>query len=185
MDPGVPRHGADARLRELQHGTTIEAALDFYDSLDAVRVEELTGSWRGEDLPTGNPFDGLLGRLGWHGKRFDGPDEVHPLVFHASAGRLRSINPVLVPLALGLRHPRLLHAPFTARVFPVIRPLMSTRKPKARLRMMRYRGVETATMCYDDLPINDAFRRVDADALVGAMDLRGLDPPFMFVLRRT
>jgi hypothetical protein len=28
------------------------------------------------------------------------------------------------------------------------------------------------------------FRKVDDDTLVGAMDLRGLEMPFMFVLRR-
>jgi hypothetical protein len=39
-------------------------------------------------------------------------------------------------------------------------------------------------MCYDALPINDVFRKVDDDTLVGAMDMRGLDAPFMFVLRR-
>ena len=49
---------------------------------------------------------------------------------------------------------------------------------------MAYRGVLTATMCYDALPINDVFRKVDNDTLVGAMDLRGLEMPFMFVLRR-
>jgi hypothetical protein len=50
---------------------------------------------------------------------------------------------------------------------------------------MAYRRVLTATMCYDALPINDVFRKVDNDdTLVGAMDLRGLEMPFMFVLRR-
>jgi hypothetical protein len=44
--------------------------------------------------------------------------------------------------------------------------------------------VLTATMCYDALPINDVFRKVDDDTLVGAMDLRGLEMSFMFVLRR-
>jgi hypothetical protein len=47
-----------------------------------------------------------------------------------------------------------------------------------------YRGVLTAKFCYDALPINDVFRKVDDDTLVGAMDLRGLEMPFMFVLRR-
>ena len=56
--------------------------------------------------------------------------------------------------------------------------------PKARLRLTAYRGFVTATMCYDALPIADVFRKVDDDTLVGAMDLRGLQMPFMFVLRR-
>lgn len=43
-------------------------------------------------------------------------------------------------------------------------------------------------MIYDQLPINDVFRRLDgvagADAVIGAMDLRGLTRPYFFVLRR-
>jgi hypothetical protein len=125
----------------------------------------------------------VLERLGWRGKRFNGPNEAHPLVFDTGGGRRVCVNPEFVPLAL-IRHPRLLRAPFAARVFSVIRPLMSTEKPKARLRLTQYRGVVTATMCYDALPIHDVFRKVDDDTLVGAMDMRGLDPPFLFVLRR-
>jgi Domain of unknown function (DUF4334)/GXWXG protein len=173
-----------ARLRVLQRGTAPETALAFYDGLDPVGVEELTGSWRGEGLPTGHPFDGLLETLGWHGKRFDAPDAAHPLVFDAGAGRLVSVNPAFVPVAVLVRHPRLLHAPLAARLFRLVRPLVTTSEPKARLRLTQYRGVLTATMCYDALPINDAFRKVDDDTLVGAMDLRGLDTPFLFVLRR-
>jgi hypothetical protein len=173
-----------ARLRELQRGTTLDAALAFYDDLDPVELDEMTGAWRGEGLPTGSPFDGVLQRYGWRGKRFDGPDAVHPLVFNARRGRAVSVNPAFMPMALGVRYPRLLHAPLVARLFAGLRPLLSTRKPKARLRMTRYRGVVSATMCYDALPINDVFRKVDDDTLVGAMDLRGLAAPFMFVLRR-
>jgi hypothetical protein len=144
----------------------------------------MIGSWRGEGLPTGSPFDGLLENLEWRGKRFDDPDRAHPLFFDAGAGRRVSINPAFVPLAVAIRYPGLLHAPFAARIFSLIRPLMSTRKPTARLRLTQYRGAVTATMCYDALPINDVFRKIDDDTLVGAMDLRGLDTPFMFVLRR-
>jgi hypothetical protein len=173
-----------ARLRELQGGTTVEAALAFFDSLEPVRVEEMIGSWRGEGLSTGNPFDGLLERVGWHGKRFDAPDEAHPLVFAPSPSRKMSINPVFVPIGLLIRYHWLHRAPVVPGLFAVIRPLLSTRKPKARLRLTDYRGVVTATMIYDALPINDIFRKVDDDTLVGAMDLRGLQMPFMFVLRR-
>jgi hypothetical protein len=176
------RHGAAGRLRELQQGTTVEAALAFYDSLEPVALDEMMGTWRGEDLPTDNPFDGLLASYGWHGKRFDDHDHAYPLIFNARGGHRVSINPALVPLAVATRYPRVLHAPLAARIFSMIRPLMSTRKAKARLRLTQYRGVVTATMCYDALPINDIFRKVDSDTLVGAMDLRGLDPPFMFVL---
>lgn len=175
---------SDVRLRGLQRGTTHEEALAFYDSLEPVSVDEMIGSWRGEGLPTGHPFDGLLEALGWHGKRFDAPDGAHPLVFDAGAGRRVSVNPAFVPVPVVVRHPRLLHTPLAARLFWMIRPLVATRKPTARLRMTHYRGVVTATMCYDALPINDAFRKVDDDTLVGAMDMRGFDTPFLFVLRR-
>ena len=42
-------------------------------------------------------------------------------------------------------------------------PLVATSRPAARLRMTQYRGVVTATMCYDAHPIHDVFRRVDDD----------------------
>jgi Domain of unknown function (DUF4334)/GXWXG protein len=183
----VPAHRSDARqarLRELQRGATIEAALTFYDGLEPVRVEEMIGSWRGEGMNTGHLFDGLLERFGWHGKRFDAPDEAHPLVVSAGGGRKMSMNPAFVPVAALIRYHALLRVPVVPRIFALIRPLLSTQKPKARLRLTDYLGVVTATMVYDALPINDAFRKVDDDTLVGAMDLRGLKMPFMFVLRR-
>lgn len=62
--------------------------------------------------------------------------------------------------------------------------MLSTRAPKARLRTTRYRGVDTATMLYDQLPINDVFRQLDDQTVLGAMDLRGLRHPYFFVLRR-
>ncbi|MEV0713185.1 DUF4334 domain-containing protein [Asanoa sp. NPDC050611] len=158
-------------------------ALAFYDSLDTVSLDEMIGSWHGEGLATGHLLDGMLEHLGWRGKRFVGPNEAHPLIFDAGGGRRVGVNPAFVPLAL-IRHPRLLHAPFAERIFSVIRPLVSTGKPKARLRLTEYRGVVTATMCYDALPIHDVFRKVDDDILVGAMDMRGLEKPFLFVLSR-
>ena len=172
------------RLLELRRGTTVEAALAFFDGLAPVAVEDLIGAWWGEDLPTGNPLDGLLKKFGWHGKRFDGPDGAHPLIFDGGRGGRVAVNPAFAPLGLMVRRPRLLHAPAAARLFALVRPLMSTRRPKARLRLTEYRGVVTATMCYDQLPIHDVFRKVDGDTLLGAMDLRGLDRPFMFVLHR-
>jgi hypothetical protein len=39
-------------------------------------------------------------------------------------------------------------------------------------------------MIYDSLPINDIFRKVDDDSVLGVMDLRFSPQPFFFVLRR-
>lgn len=173
-----------ARLQELEAGTTAAAGLDFYDSLPPIQVEDVLGSWRGSEVPTGNALDGLLGAFGWYGKRFDGVDEAHPLVMqHPSGGRF-SLNPVFVPAPLLVRRSPLLRDQRIAALLRRIAPVLRTRSPRARLRSTTYRGVTTATMCYDALPIHDAFRRVSADTLLGAMDLRGLPTPFLFVLRR-
>lgn len=171
-------------LQDLENGTTTAAALSFYDGLGPVPVDDMMGSWRGSELPTGHPFDGLLPPLGWHGKRFDSADAVHPLVFTAPGGRLLNVNPALIPLRLLVRTPGVFHHPLALQAGRLARPLLRTKRPRARLRMLEYRGVLSAAMSYDDLPIHDCFRLVDPDTVVGAMDVRGVDQPFLFVLRR-
>ena len=39
-------------------------------------------------------------------------------------------------------------------------------------------------MIYDQLPINDVFRRLGDETVLGAMDFRGSRRPYFFVLRR-
>ncbi|MFP5372477.1 MAG: DUF4334 domain-containing protein, partial [Actinomycetes bacterium] len=68
--------------------------------------------------------------------------------------------------------------------FRALRPLLGTQQPRARLRTVEHRGVATAAMVYDALPIIDVFRSGGPDVLLGWMDLRGLVQPFLFVLRR-
>lgn len=171
-------------LRRLEIGATIDEALAFFDSLPAVDVPAMLGAWAGGEIPTGNPMDGLLGRFGWHGKRFDSADEVHPLVMDRDGGGRFSLNPALVPLPTLLRYPAALRNATLARIARRTGPALATTAPKAGLRMTEYRGVVSATMIYDDLPINDVFRAVDDDTVLGAMDLRGLEQPFVFFLRR-
>ncbi|MFO7690514.1 MAG: DUF4334 domain-containing protein [Cryobacterium sp.] len=174
---------AAARLHELQVSATREEAEAFFDTLHALEVENMFGRWRGSGFETGSPFDGLLESYGWYGKRFDGPNDAHPLVFTDRRG-LFSVNPAGLPLAYvaGLGQ-KLSSVAITAPVRTLLR-LRATSKPTARLRMMEYRGVCTATMSYDALAINDHFRRVDERTVVGVMDARGLDAPFFFVLHR-
>ena len=170
-------------LHRLQAGTTIQEALSFFDSLPPVAVEEMIGAWQGSELETGNRLNGLLENLGWHGKRFEGADGAHPLIFADSRG-LFSVNPALVPVTAAVKYSRALR---NALVFRLARPalrLLQTSRPKARLRIIEYRGVPTGTMSYDAIAANDHFRKVNQDVLLGAMDLRGLTSPFMFVLRR-
>jgi hypothetical protein len=77
-----------------------------------------------------------------------------------------------------------LHRPVVSKLFTALRGALTTTKPHARLRLTEYRGVVSATMCYDALPVHDVFRRVDDRTLMGVMDLRGMERPFVFVLRR-
>ncbi|MCQ1995664.1 DUF4334 domain-containing protein [Arthrobacter sp. zg-Y1171] len=177
-------HEPTRRLQELQGGTDPGTALEFFDALPPLQAPELYGSWRGTEIPTGHRLDGLLKPLGWHGKRFDGDEEVFPLVFARGGGGVFNVNPALVPLSAVLRFGPLLRKPeLLAQIRPALR-LARTRRPGARLRMTEYRGVSSATMIYDALPVLDVFRRVDAETVLGAMDLRGPGAPFFFALHR-
>ena len=50
--------------------------------------------------------------------------------------------------------------------------------------MTSYRSKISATMIYDQLPINDVFRKIDGNSALGIMDLKGMKRPFFFILRR-
>lgn len=158
-------------------------ALDRFDALPPVAPADLRGLWRGEGVPSGHPLDGVLERLGWFGKRFDDDERVHPLVFRAGRG-LVSVNPALAPLGLVLRVAPLLRTAPAAAAFGAVRPLVTTRRPRARLREVRYRGVVSAALVYDDLPVIDAFRAAEDGSVLGAMDARGMVQPYLFALRR-
>jgi hypothetical protein len=71
-----------------------------------------------------------------------------------------------------------------AKLFTALRGVIATTKPHARLRLTEYRGVVSATMCYDALPVNDVFRKVDDQTLLAVMDLRRMERPFLFILCR-
>lgn len=173
-----------ARLETLESAASLAEALAFYDSLPPVSIEAMIGQWRGGEIATGHAFDGLLGPAGWYGKRFGSADAVDPLVFRRKDGRLFAGNPALMPLGLLDRFPKLAKSALSAALFRAAAPRFATSEPKARLRMTEYRGKVSATMIYDALPINDVFRLVDEDTVVGAMDIRGYADPFIFTLRR-
>ncbi|MBM9461604.1 DUF4334 domain-containing protein [Nocardioides sp. zg-536] len=173
---------AAARLAELEPACDRDEALAFFDTLPAVRAETLRGQWRGRELATGHPMDGLLEASGWYGKRFDSADEVHPLLFTAPGGRIVSADPRRIPFGMLDSIPEQVVSRGRA-VMGVALPLLVTKKPRARLRNVEYRGVVTAGMSYDHLPIIDLFRRVDDTTLLGCMDLRAA-PPYFFVLQR-
>ncbi len=180
-------HGNDAAFVDAVDAgkTSTDEALAIFDRLDCVDTDFMLGSWKGEGFPTGHPLDGVLEAYRWHGKRFENPEQVHPLLFASHRGKIRSLNPILMTPALVLLQrstiPRWRLIPW---IFELLLPLLITRRARARLRTTRYRGAESATMIYDSLPIHDVFRRVDQDTVLGIMDLKGVPQPFFFVLRR-
>lgn len=171
------------RLADLLPASSLAEAKAFYDTLSPIAPESMLGWWKGEELATGHAFDGLLGPSGWWGKAFRSADEVDPLVFERGGKRFAG-NPGLMPLALVARFPRLAKARASAALFRAASPLLRTKRSRARLRTLTYRGVASAAMIYDQLPIVDCFRQVDEATLLGAMDFRGFADPYFFVLRR-
>jgi hypothetical protein len=165
-------------------GVDPDEALSFFDGLPPVGLDDMVGRWRGSGLPTGSPFDGLLEAYGWYGKQFVDEETVHPLLFRDRSGRVRPLDPALLPVPLVRTLPGVAHARLVRTAFLAVRPLLFSRGAHARMRMVEHRGVLTAAMVYDRQPIIDFFRRVGPDVLLGAMDLRGLPSPYLFVLRR-
>jgi hypothetical protein len=159
-----------------------QQALALFDSLETIDTTAMLGTWAGEEFPSGHPMDGALAAFGWRGKRFDSEEHVHPLLF-GPAHRTFTVRPRWV--APGL--PLLLRWPALKQAAPLVRallPLLATRRSRARLRMVHFRGRLSATMVYDEVPIQDVFRRLEHDAVLGLMDMKGMAQPFFFVLRR-
>jgi hypothetical protein len=179
-DAAAERRAALARL--CAGGTTLADALALFDRCPAVALEDMRGVWRGTGCPTGHLLDGLLEHYGWYGKAFTDTERVDPLLFQRGNGTPFAVAPRLMPLGLAV-FPRVARSRVARWLFDALQPVIRTTSPAARLRLLSYRGVVTATMVYDHLPIHDAFRRIDHDTLLGVMDWRGA-PPFVFVLHR-
>lgn len=162
--------------------STIEAKACF-DNLDPMMADKMIGYfWKGEGIDTGHPMDGMLESSRWWGKAFFGPDQVHPLVHKGVFKDKFYVNPALLPIGLATNLPlRDTIAPF---LFPLISPLIATKRFKARVRMLEFRGQLSAAMCYDDKPINDCFRKIDDNSVMGWMDFKGMEQPYFFKLRR-
>lgn len=65
-----------------------DAELDaFWASLTPATLDFMLGSWRGGEFVTGHAANGQLAKGRWHGKRFDGYDDVKPLICLDDAGQ--------------------------------------------------------------------------------------------------
>ncbi|WP_433655968.1 DUF4334 domain-containing protein [Nocardia sp. CA-128927] len=179
---GQTKGSGAAELAALRAGRcTTEQALALYDSLPAVPSAEITtGRWQGDELDTGHQLAGVLVASGWYGKQFDDADTVHPLLF-AVDGVVFPVDPRRVPLGLAGRIP-MAGVRASKKALGYLRFAFRTHRPTARLRNVEYRGVVSAAMIYDHLPIIDHFRRVDERTLLGVMDMRGMTEPYFFIL---
>ena len=163
--------------------TTTERALQLFDALEPVNLDFMLGRWQGSGLHTDHPMDGLLEMSNWYGKEFVDPENVHPLLFLDSQERIFKVAPNATMMNWILKFP----IPKNNSLKPLLmltNSLLKTEKSQARLRSIEYRGKVSATMIYDYLPINDYFRKVDDNTVLGIMDLKNSPQPFFFTLNR-
>jgi GXWXG protein/Domain of unknown function (DUF4334) len=165
-----------------QNQTTTEEALQLFDELEPVDIEFMLGRWQGSGFPTHHPMDGLLEAFNWYGKEFISAEHVHPLLFTDGNSIFKvDPNPIVMNLGLSLPIPKNEGLkPF----YSAMNKLLKTEESKARIRMMECRGKVSATMIYDYLPINDVFRKVDNNTVLGLMDYKSIPQPFFFTLKR-
>jgi hypothetical protein len=162
---------------------TTEEALQLSDTLEPVSLEFMFGRWRGSGLHTNHPMDGLLETSNWYGKEFVNSETVHPLLFLDGQGNIFKVAPNPTAMKWVLKFP----IPKNDALKPLLmltNSLLKTEISQARLRMMEYRGKVSATMIYDYLPINDTFRKVDDNTVLGIMDDKQSSQPFFFILKR-
>lgn len=157
-------------------------AIEYFDSLEPVSADFMLGQWHGSSFATGHPYDGLLEKYHWYGKRFIDTDNVHPLVYRSLLGRLVPVNPLYMPMSL-LRF-RIFHIALFGKLFQFMLFLFRTRSSGARLRMVECRGKTGVAMIYDRQPVIDVFRKTGEGAVLGMMDLKGMERPYFFTLTR-
>jgi hypothetical protein len=142
-------------------------AFAWFDDLAPVLPCELSGIWRGEEILTGHPMDGMLSAADWFGKFFRNPQDVDPLLFSKNNGATFSGNPGLLPLETFMLLPR----PLIKTLFSIVSPFLHTKKGRARLYLREYRGKYTTIMQYDQKPIIDVFARISNDKILGLCDV--------------
>lgn len=162
---------------------TTEQALQLFDALEPVNLDFMLGRWQGSGIHTSHPMDGLLEASNWYGKEFIDSENVHPLLFLDSQGKIIKVAPNPTAMNWVLKIPAIKNEALKPLLM-LTNSLLKTETSQARLRMMEYRGKVSATMVYDYLPINDSFRKIDDNTVLGVMDFKNIPQPFFFVLKR-
>ncbi|KAL4950103.1 hypothetical protein BDW69DRAFT_187690 [Aspergillus filifer] len=132
------------------------SATQLFNSLPPVPASSLLGSWTGTCALTNHPGTEALADVRWIGKDFHSFEDVDPII--------------VSPPDAGGSGKR------------VVNSFMG----KARVWEIKYNGVVSAAMIYNDKPIIDYFRRVDKRTVMGVMDSLGdaADHGLFFILER-
>lgn len=163
-------------IRELSGSPTQTALADAFDALAPAGVGMLTGFWKADPGYAETPGGRLLIESGWWGARFVDQETVHPLLFRTGDGDGLFAADLLRVLAL---------LGDGAQDLSARREQVETSAPIGRVRMIEYRGVVTATLVYDQVPVLDYLRVVDNDTMVAAVEGRGMvERPAYALLRR-
>jgi hypothetical protein len=94
----------EARFHEFAEAPGPLAAnvlFEFFDSLEPVAIESMSGDWNGGVLRTGHPGEQHLGSLAWLGKSFHDADHVDPIIVRGEAGE-RVVNDFMGKASLRL-----------------------------------------------------------------------------------
>ncbi len=155
--------------------TQADMAVTF-DTLNPVSIDMLIGTWKVDPSYAETLGGKMLIESGWWGARFVDAETVDPLLYPKPDGNgvfAADLPSVLAVLSTGERD-------ISAR-----RNEVETSAPIGRLRMVEYRGVLTATLVYDQVPVLDYLRAIDSGTIVAAVEHRGLvHHPDYALLRR-
>ncbi len=155
-----------------------EELWNFFDTLEEADINMMQGSWIGGQIYAGNhPLADLFDIVGWRGKEFVDENNVHPLVFNGRKGDIFKVNPDIVPYVFPYK---LIPNLFLKLFVFLAKPLISTKKSKAVIRMIEDRGVITCAMMYDNKQIIDIFRKVDNNTVMGYMYIKNLNSDTFF-----
>jgi hypothetical protein len=129
-----------------------------YDKLKPVSLETMLGEWTGGDFDYGHPARQVSLDLRWAGKVFRSENEVDPIIVYDDSGE-RVWNKDYGHAVVGL-------------LFLNIVLFIACHLTWPQLREVKYRGVISTAMIYDNFPIIDHFRYVNDDMVAGAMDTK-------------
>lgn len=79
-----------AKLRGAEGPVDPDLLDDVWAGLETVRPDEILGAWKGAEFDTGHQMNGMLDKIGWHGKTFAALDDAQPLVCRGEDGELFS-----------------------------------------------------------------------------------------------